>query len=100
MAGENDKGQVRPGRLSLDPARQRLGILPEHPFLGKKDRAHARRHLADQFRETSTIDCYEIRTTEKLDRCRSVAADRSKHEDAMIAVGAHSDSPSGISVPE
>jgi hypothetical protein len=79
---------------------QRLGILPEQSLLGEKDRAHARRHLGDQFRQTSTIDCDEIRITEKLDRCRSIAADRSKHEDAMIAIGAHSDSPSGISVPE
>ncbi|UFW45167.1 hypothetical protein BcanWSM471_17055 [Bradyrhizobium sp. WSM471] len=100
VAGENDKGQVGPGRLPLDPMCQRLGILPEQTLLGEKDRAHARRHLADQFRQTPTIDRCEIRTTEKLDRCRSIAADRSKHENAMIAVGVHSDSPSGISVPE
>ena len=99
MTGEDDEREVGPWRLVRDPLRQRRRVLPEQAFLGEENHAHAGRHLADELRETPTIDGWKVRAAEKFGGSRPVAANRSKYQNLLIAVCAHPADPSGIALP-
>jgi hypothetical protein len=99
MAGENDEWQVGPWRLLLDPLRERRRFLPEQALFGKNNGSCAAGHPVDQFGETSTVDRFEIRMTEKLDGRLSVAADRRKYKNPVVPIKTHPAHPSGIIAP-
>ncbi|MGX1341762.1 hypothetical protein AB7M73_007022 [Bradyrhizobium japonicum] len=80
MAGQDDEGQVGPGRLALDPLCQRQGVFPEQRFLGNENGADAGCHLADEFGQTAAADRFQVRTPKQQVR-RARSEQRREHGD-------------------
>jgi hypothetical protein len=89
MAGQNDERKVGPRRLPDDPLREGSRVLPEKSFLGKKNYSDAGVYLANQFGKAPANDRFHVRFAEELRSGRSIAADRSEHENMEIPVSAH-----------
>ena len=100
MARENDEGKVGPWRLVLYPLRQLRCVFPEQTFFGKQNCAYTSGHLADEFRQTSTIDRLQTRATEKVSGSRAIPSNRSEDEHIMISFNAHSAGPFGRCLAE